>query len=345
VKIAHDPGELERRPRAVAIGTFDGVHLGHRAVIRAAVDAAASPARPGQSDPRHGDTVQTAVVRGDTVQGDAVQGDAVHGDTVHGGAAATDPESGRRTPTVLTFHPHPRTALGGNRVALLSTLERRLELLEASGVEEVLVVEFTGEFAALEPDEFASDYLSAIGAEVVVAGTGFRFGRRRSGDLDVLRDLGFDARPVPLVEGVSSTRIRQLAWAGHVEEAARLLGRPLEVDGTVVTGEHRGGTLGFPTANLLVDPELLVPEFGIYAGAVGDRRAAISIGVNPHYGGTERRIEAYLLDWSGDLYGDRLVVELWRRLREERAFANEAELVDQIARDVDETRAATRPVE
>jgi riboflavin kinase/FMN adenylyltransferase len=288
--VAHEPAELERRHRAVAIGTFDGVHLGHRAVIRAAVEAAAG------------------------------------------------------IPTVLTFHPHPRTALGGNRVELISTLERRLELLSACGIEDVLVVEFTPELASLTPEEFAGAYLAAIGAEVVVAGTGFRFGRGRSGDLAALRSLGFDARQVPLVEGISSTRIRQLAEAGDVEGSAILLGRPLEVDGTVVPGEQRGGTLGFPTANLLVDRDLLVPEFGIYAGAVGDRRAAISIGVNPHYGGTERRIEAYLLDWSGDLYGDRIVVELWRRLRDERAFGSEAELVQQIARDVEETRSATRPV-
>ena len=125
--------------------------------------------------------------------------------------------------------------------------------------------------------------------------------------------------------------------------AAELLGRPLEVDGTVVSGDRRGKTLGFPTANLRVDPHLLVPGFGIYAGAADGKRAAISIGVNPHYGGTERRIEAYLLDWEGDLYGDRLVVELWRRLRDERAFESEADLVAQIARDVEETRAATRP--
>ena len=159
-----------------------------------------------------------------------------------------------------------------------------------------------------------------------------------------MRGLGLDARQVPLVEGVSSTRIRQLAHAGDVEGAARLLGRPLEVEGTVVAGDRRGGTLGFPTANLAVDPDVLVPGFGIYAGAVGERRAAISIGVNPHYGGTERRVEAYLLDWTGDLYGDRIVVELWRRLRDERAFESEAELVAQIARDVEETRAAPRPV-
>jgi riboflavin kinase/FMN adenylyltransferase len=288
VNVAWSPEELEQRPRAVAIGTFDGVHLGHQAVIRAAVDAA------GVS-------------------------------------------------TVVTFHPHPRTAFG-NRVALLSTLERRLELLAECGIEDTLVVEFTPELASVPPEDFARDYLARIGAKTVVCGTGFRFGRERGGDCDLLRALGFDAREVPLVEGISSTRIRQLAEAGDVEGAARLLGRPFEVDGTVVTGDHRGGTLGFPTANLLVAPDMLVPEFGIYAGAVGHKRAAISIGVNPHYGGTERRIEAYLLDWTGDLYGDRLVVELWRRLREERAFASEADLVDQIARDVEDTRSAVRPV-
>jgi riboflavin kinase/FMN adenylyltransferase len=285
--VARTPDELERTPRAVAIGTFDGLHLGHRSVVRAAVD------------------------------------------------------SGVR-PTVVTFHPHPRTVLG-NRVELLATLERRLELLAQAGIEDVLVVEFTPQIAALPPDDFARQYLLAIGAEIVVAGSGFRFGHRRSGDLELLQTLGLDARQVPLVEGISSSRIRQLAHAGEMEATARLLGRPLELDGTVVPGDQRGGTLGFPTANLRLDPDLLVPEFGIYAGAVGDRRAAISIGVNPHYGGTERRVEAYLLDWEGDLYGDRLVLELWRRLRDERAFASEAELIAQIAQDVEDTRAAPRP--
>jgi len=287
VNVARTPSELGPAPRAVAVGTFDGVHLGHRAVIRAAVDAGLRP-------------------------------------------------------TVVTFHPHPRTVLG-NRVELLATLERRLELLAGCGVEDTLVVEFTPELAQLEPDAFARDYLDAIGAQVVVAGAGFRFGHRRSGDLDLLRRLGLDAREVPLVEGVSSSTIRRLAAAGELEPAARLLGRPVEVDGIVVSGDQRGGTLGFPTANLRVEPDLLVARFGIYAGATGDRRAAVSIGVNPHYGGTERRIEAFLLDWEGDLYGTRLVVELWRRLRDERTFASEAELIEQIARDVEETRAAVRP--
>jgi riboflavin kinase/FMN adenylyltransferase len=123
-----------------------------------------------------------------------------------------------------------------------------------------------------------------------------------------------------------------------------MLGRPPEVEGIVVTGDERGGTLGFPTANLSADPHLLVPAYGIYAGHALGTRAAISIGVNPHYGGHERRIEAFLLDFEGDLYGRRLVVELWQRLRDERAFASEADLIAQIARDVEQTRSAVRPV-
>jgi len=287
VKVAHRPEELERRARAVALGTFDGVHLGHRRVIEAALDAGP-------------------------------------------------------TPTVVTFDPHPRTALG-NQVELLSTLERRLELIAELGVQETLVVEFNLELARLEPEEFAERLLRPIGAEVIAAGANFRFGRGRSGDLELLGRLGFDVRPVPLVESASSTQIRRLLRAGEVERAAKLLGRPDEVEGLVVSGDARGGTLGFPTANLRTDPELLVPANGIYAGAVGEHRAAVSIGVNPHYGGDERRVEAFLLDFEGDLYGQRLVVELWQRLREERAFESEQELVEAIAKDVERTRAATRP--
>ncbi|MGH3001577.1 MAG: riboflavin kinase [Gaiellaceae bacterium] len=221
MNVVRSPRELERRPRAVAIGTFDGVHLGHRAVVRAAVDA-------GQ------------------------------------------------TATVVTFDPHPRTVLG-NRVELLATLERRLELLAGCGIEDVLVVEFDLEVAALEPDAFVRDYLLAIGTEIVVAGAGFRFGRGRSGDLDLLRSLGLDVRQVPLVEGISSTRIRQFVHGGEVAAAARLLGRPVEADGIVVPGDQRGGTLGFPTANLRAERSLLVPKFGIYAGEARAHRAAVSI--------------------------------------------------------------------
>jgi riboflavin kinase/FMN adenylyltransferase len=122
-----------------------------------------------------------------------------------------------------------------------------------------------------------------------------------------------------------------------------MLGRPFELDGIVVRGDQRGGTLGYPTANLAVDPLLAVPLFGIYAGGALGHRAAVSIGTNPHYGGTERRIEPYLLDFEGDLYDSRLLLELWARLRDEAVFGSEAELVEQIARDVEATRAATRP--
>jgi len=287
VTVAHSASELERKPRAVAIGTFDGVHLGHRRVLEAALAAGA-------------------------------------------------------TPTVVTFDPHPRTVLG-NQVELIVPLQRRLELLAELGIADVLVVEFTLQLAALDPEAFAEETLRAIGADVVVAGADFRFGRGRAGDLDLLRRLGFDARAVPLVEGVSSSQIRQLLRAGEIERAAHELGRPPELEGIVVSGDARGGTLGFPTANLRVDPHALVPAYGIYAGFAEGTRAAVSVGTNPHYGGRERRVEAFLLDFDGDLYGRRLVVELWSRLRDERAFASEAELVEQIGRDVEQARAAVRP--
>jgi riboflavin kinase/FMN adenylyltransferase len=243
---------------------------------------------------------------------------------------------------VVAFDPHPRTALG-NLVEQLCTLDRRLELIAALGVPEALVVEFDLELARLAPEQFAARVLGEIGTEVIVAGADFRFGRGRSGDLELLAGLGFDVRAVPILEGVSSTRIRELVRTGDVEAAASLLGRPVEVEGTVVAGDQRGGTLGYPTANLAADPILLVPAYGIYAGAVGATRAAISIGTNPHYGGQERRVEAFLLDFAGDLYGRRLIVELWERLRDEAAFESERELIEQIGRDVAQARAAVRP--
>jgi riboflavin kinase / FMN adenylyltransferase len=246
------------------------------------------------------------------------------------------------TTTVVTFWPHPRLVLG-NEVELLSTLDRRLQLLESAGVDEVLVVDFTPAVAALAPEDFADEVLRRIGTATVVVGENFRFGRAAAGDPALLGELCFDVRPVQLLDGVSSSRIRGLLREGDVVQAAGLLGRPAELDGTVVLGDQRGGTLGYPTANLATIPELLVPAYGIYAGAARGHRAAISIGVNPHYGGAERRIEPHLLDFEGDLYGQRLVVELWLRLRDERSFDSEADLVAQIARDVEATRAAERP--
>jgi riboflavin kinase/FMN adenylyltransferase len=287
VNVARSPSELEARPRAVAIGSFDGVHRGHRAVV------------------------------------DAVRATGL-------------------APTVITFDPHPRIALG-NKVDLLTTLERRLELLDEAGVESTLVAAFTPDLQQLTPEEFAERFLGATGVEVVVAGADFRFGVRRSGDLALLERLGYRIVVVPELPGVSSTAIRAGLGEGDVAGAAAMLGRPFELDGLVVAGDQRGGTLGYPTANLRLEPDLACPKYGIYAGFGLGHRAAVSIGTNPHYGGTERRIEPYLLDFDGDLYGKRLVVELWERLRDEAVFESEEALVEQIARDVEATMQARRP--
>jgi riboflavin kinase / FMN adenylyltransferase len=245
-------------------------------------------------------------------------------------------------PAVVTFEPHPRAVLGGE-VRLLTTTQRRVELLAAAGIEDVILLRFDAELAGLAPETFAENVLRAAGAEVVAAGDTFRFGRGRRGDLDLLERLGFDVRRVPLVENVSSSHIRKLLAAGEIADAARLLGRPPEVEGVVVEGDRRGKGLGFPTANLAVQDDLLVPPHGVYAGFARGHPAAVSIGTNPHFGGVERRVEAYLLDYDSDLYGDRLVVELWERLRDQASFGSEPELVAAIADDVERTRRAVRP--
>jgi riboflavin kinase / FMN adenylyltransferase len=244
--------------------------------------------------------------------------------------------------TVVTFAPHPRTVLG-NRVELLATVERRLELIAELGVDETLLLEFTLDLAAHTPEEFAEEVLRRIGARVVIAGPTFRFGRKATGDLDLLRELGFDVRTVALVDTISARAIRGLLREGEIVAAAGLLGRPPELEGTVAPGDRRGGTLGFPTANLSVEPDLLVPREGVYAGAADGHQAAISIGTNPHYGGDELRIEAFLLDFEGDLYGHRLRLELWDWVRAQQVFSSEDELVAAIADDVSKVRAATRP--
>ena len=288
MRIAHAPSQLERQPRAVAIGTFDGVHRGHRSVIRAAVDSGLEP-------------------------------------------------------TVITFDPHPRVAMG-NRVDMITTLERRLELFAEAGVAETLVASFTPEFQRQTPEEFIATYLTGTGVEAVAVGADFRFGRRRAGDRETLVAAGIAVLDVDEVDGVSSTAIRDAVRDADLAAAAAMLGRPFELDGVVVTGDQRGGTLGYPTANIAMDPLLVCPRYGIYAGSALGHRAAVSIGTNPHYGGTERRIEPFLLDFEGDLYGKRLVVELWERLRDEAVFGSEEALVAQIARDVEATRAAVRPL-
>ena len=247
-----------------------------------------------------------------------------------------------RRSTVITFEPHPRLVLGYG-VQLLCALDRRIELIERCGVDEVLVVEFTPELSRLTPKEFARAILEPVGAETIHVGADFRFGHGRRGDVATLRSLGYPVTAVPVVAGVSSSEIRASVAEGDVVRAAGMLGRPFELTGEVVVGDQRGGTLGFPTANLAVAPTSLVPAYGIYAGSADAARAAISVGVNPHYGGTERRIEAHLLDFAGDLYGTSLRLEFWQRLRGERAFDGEQALIDQIERDVADARAVIRP--
>lgn len=288
MNVARLPEQLAEARRAVAVGTFDGVHLGHRRVIDAALAA------------------------------------------------------GLRT-AVVTFDPHPRAVLG-REVELLTTLERRLELFEAAGVEDVLVLAFDEVLAALEPTEFAERILRGVGAEVITAGETFRFGRGRQGDLTLLEELDFDVRRVPVLESISSSRIRELVRAGEPDRAAAFLGRPPEVEGIVIHGDGRGRALGFPTANLDVPPGLLIPPDGVYAGWTRDRLAAISIGTNPQFDGVERRVEAHLLDFDDDLYDQRLVVEVWSWVRGQMRFESVDALVAQIGADVARTRESVRPV-
>jgi FAD synthase len=197
----------------------------------------------------------------------------------------------------------------------VSSPERRVELLHVAGVADVVVGD--------EPEAAGGVYV-----------TGPRLHVHRPPEETVR---------VPLVEGVSSQRIRQLVVAGELPGAAQLLGRPLDVDGIVVHGEHRGRELGFPTANLDLPPSRVLPPRGVYAGATLGHRAAISIGVNPQFGGTTLHFEAHLLDFDGDLYGQRLVVEVWERLRDELVFESVAALVEAIAADVARVRQTEPP--
>jgi riboflavin kinase/FMN adenylyltransferase len=246
---------------------------------------------------------------------------------------------------VLTFEPHPRTVVAPAAAPkLLTTLEQKADLIAALGVGELIVIPFDGAFAEQSPEHFIEEILiGRLNVSEVSVGENFRFGSRRAGSVETLEELGLEVLDVEEVEGVSSTAIRDAVRDGDLAGAAAMLGRPFELDGTVVAGDQRGGTLGYPTANIAMDPHLLCPRYGIYAGEALGHRAAVSIGTNPHYGGTERRIEPFLLDFDGDLYGRRLVVELWERLRDERVFESEDALIAQIGRDVEATRAAARP--
>lgn len=255
----------------------------------------------------------------------------------------------------LTFDPHPAEVLGRGREPMLTTLERKIELLGAACPELTVVVEpFTHELSALAPAEFAERVLArALAAKVVVVGKNFRFGHGRAGDLATLealgKKLGFDARAEPLHGDArgpySSSRIREAVAAGDLATAEALLGRPHSLSGSVVRGAGRGRTIGVPTANLDGVAEAL-PPYGVYACVVdrleqgGPRalaKAVINVGERPTVG-AGFSVEAHLFDFEGDLYGARLRLHLCARLREERRFAGLDELRAQIARDMDEAR-------
>jgi len=282
--------ELEKRPRRVAVGSFDGVHLGHREVIRGA-------------------------------------------------------------DTVLTFDPHPMSVTAPDKApALLTTLERKAELVESLGVDELVVVRFDQDFAQRSADQFVDEVLvDALNASQVRVGSNFAFGHSAEGKVTrLLEDARFETTVVPLFDldgdTVSSSRIRGLIRAGEVAEAARLLGAPFVFEGVVEDGEKRGRELGYPTANLSPSAPLCTPGQAVYAGSAslpdGRRfRAAINVGLRPMFkSGLGELIEAYLLDFDGSLYGQRISVEFVARLRGEERFDDVEALIEQMASDVEATR-------
>lgn len=285
----------------VALGNFDGVHLGHRAVVRRAVEE--------------------AVKRGGKV-------------------------------VAATFDPHPGWVLrSGKQPKLLTTLDLREEILLQCGADEVRAIWFDNALSEKSPEEFVRDVLlRELEAEVVVVGENFRFGHKAAGDVEELRRLmrahGGEVFAVALQQGeqeeVNSTRIRALISAGEVDRAAELLGRPYILRGEVVAGDRRGRTIGFPTANVLPNPDVVVPAHGVYAGYVdvgGERYAACTnIGVAPTFARAESRVEAYLLDFDGDLYGSVVDVGFLHRIRPEQKFSGLEELKAQISSDVEEAR-------
>jgi riboflavin kinase / FMN adenylyltransferase len=281
----------DARPRArdLAVGEFDGVHIGHREVIRGA-------------------------------------------------------------DTVLTFEPHPRAVVAPESAPkLLTTLEIKADLVAALGVRELVVIPFDGTFAAQTPEAFIErELVERLDARRVSIGEDFRFGHRARGDAALLQaQTAFETRVSRMVEldgsVVSSTHIRGLIGAGEVEAAARFLGAPFQMRGTVVHGDKRGRTLGFPTANLVPDPRLVVPDHGVYACRARvdgvERLAAVNVGVRPTFQtGRGLLVEAFLLDFDGDLYGRTLALEFIGRLRGEQRFDTVEALIEQMGRDVVDTR-------
>ncbi|HEX3621188.1 MAG TPA: bifunctional riboflavin kinase/FAD synthetase [Acidimicrobiales bacterium] len=252
---------------------------------------------------------------------------------------------------VLTFDRHPAAVVRPESAPkLLTDPDQKLEVLAGTGVDHAVVVHFDEARSQEEPEDFVRDVLATcLRARVVVVGEDFHFGRRRRGNVALLREMGadhgFEAVQVPLLPGVSSTAIRRLLEAGDVAGAAELLGRPHQVRGVVERGDQRGRELGYPTANVALPADILLPAPGIYAGWYGDDQpTAISVGRRPMFkdGAAPVVLEAYLLDFDGDLYGRAAAISFVSRLRDETRFDSVDALVEQMGRDVEATRAALR---
>ena len=253
---------------------------------------------------------------------------------------------------IVTFHPHPITVLRPDiEISYLTSLETRVEQLRTTGVDFVAVVQFTSELAQVSAEDFARILVEETGLKLIVIGRDFALGRNREGTPQRLAelglDLGFEVQPIELLpeDGapVSSTRVREALAAGLMAEAADLLGRPFALRGPIVHGDERGRTIGFPTINLGLSPDLALPADGVYASRteVGGRslESCTNIGVRPTFDGVRRSVETHLLDFEGDLYDRVASVELLHRLRPEQKFDGPEALIAQIRRDVEETRA------
>src|SRR6266404_848058 len=302
MKVFHATDSVEIAcPTVLTLGVFDGLHIGHQLIMKTVVERARAA-----------------------------------------GAA----------PTVITFEPHPRAVLHPESAPpLLQTFDQKIEALGVLGIEQTIVIHFDKAFAQIRAEDFLRDVIvDRLHAKEVYLGCGFAFGHDREGNIELLRSvsqsLGFFADEVPEVRlrgrRVSSSRIRELLQHGRVNLARRMLGRPYGVEGRVVRGAERGATLGFPTANLHPQNRV-IPRNGVYVTATlidGHwRRSVTNIGTRPTFGSAnESSVETFVMDWSGDLYGDVVRVRFLHRLREEKKFSSINELKSQIERDVARAR-------
>jgi riboflavin kinase/FMN adenylyltransferase len=250
-------------------------------------------------------------------------------------------------PALITFEPHPRCVLDpANCPQSITTLQEKLALIESRGIEHAIVLRFDRALAALSPQEFVDQLAAVVDVRRWVIGFDFAFGKDRRGNAEWLRehDRAVDVVPPLVVDGKSlhSSDVRRHVTVGDLETANRLLGREYSMSGPVEAGDKVGRTLGFPTANIAIEPNKLVPALGAYAGraraAEGDFVAALSVGYRPTFGGTQLRVEAFLLDFEGDLYQQKLELRFVRYLHPDIAFPTVADLVEQLKKDVADTR-------